>query len=137
MVIGAVIVAVFIMGAAYFFLSSETAKTEIPSFVTGDMRAMYEWAKSPNGSALLQQIPCYCGCVYEGHKNAYNCFWRDDGNFDKHGTTCSVCQDIAKQARLMYGQGNDTCTIRKTIDAFYAPNKELATPTPLPAGCVE
>ena len=60
---------------------------------------VYEWAKTPEGAGLLEQMPCYCGCKYEGHKHVRHCYWRDDGSFDKHGITCSVCFDIAKKTK--------------------------------------
>ena len=135
-VIGAVIVLVFVAGIAYFFWTSDSGvKGEIPSYVTGEMREVYEYAKTPEGKVLLEQLPCYCGCKYEGHLHSRHCFWRDDGTFDKHGITCSTCLDIAKKAKAMQAQGIGVCDIRSTIDAFYLPNKHLATPTPLPAGC--
>ncbi len=133
--IGAVVIAIFVGAIAYFFVSSETAKGEIPSYVTGEMRMVYEWAKTPEGAALLEQIPCYCGCKYEGHMHSRHCFWRDDGSFDKHGITCSVCFDIAKKAKAMHEQGKDVCEIVKTIDDFYKPNANLRTPTPIPQSC--
>lgn len=130
------IVIIFVGVVGYFFLSSEALKPgEIPSYVTGEVRAMYEWAKTPEGAALLEQVACYCGCKYEGHKHTRHCFWRDDGTFDKHGITCSVCLDIAKKTKQMHEQGTDICTIRKTIDQFYEPNKHLGTDTPMPEGC--
>lgn len=131
------LIAVFVGSIAYFFVSSETLKPgEIPSYVTGEMRAMYEWAATPEGKVLLEQMPCYCGCKYEGHLHTRHCFWRDDGTFDKHGMTCSVCFDIAKKTKQMHEQGIDICTIRKDVDSFYEPNKHLGTNTPMPAGCV-
>lgn len=131
------IVIIFVGIIAYFFISTGTLKAgEIPSYVTGEMRAMYEWSKTPEGAALLEQLPCYCGCKYEGHLHTRHCFWRDDGTFDKHGITCSVCFDIAKKTKQMHEQGIDICTIRNEVDAFYAPNKHLGTETPMPAGCV-
>ena len=136
-IIALLIVAAFAGIIAYFFISSETSKPgEIPSYVTGEMRAMYEYANTPQGAALLKQMPCYCGCKYEGHKHTAHCFWRDDGTFDKHGMTCSVCFDIAKKAKAMSEQGKDVCTIRKEIDKLYEPNKHLGTDTPMPPGCV-
>ena len=130
------VIAVFVGLIAYFFISSETLKPgEIPSYVTGDMRTMYEWAATPEGKALLEQMPCYCGCKYDGHMHTRHCFWRDDGSFDKHGITCSVCFDIAKKTKQMHEQGIDICTIRKDVDKFYEPNKHLGTDTPMPAGC--
>ena len=134
-IIGLVIVLVFFGVIAYFFISSRGTANEIPPYVTGEMRAVYEWAKTPEGGRLLEQVPCYCGCKFEGHKHARHCFWNDNGNFDKHGITCSVCFNIAKKTKEMHEQGIDICTIRKDIDAFYEPNKHLGTETPMPEGC--
>lgn len=120
---------------SYLFVFSTPSKGEIPSYVTGDTRTMYEWAKTPDGIAVLENMPCYCGCVYEGHKHARHCFWRDDGTFDKHGITCSVCLDIAKVSKQMHEDGSNICEIRDAVDNFYAPNKHLMTPTPMPTGC--
>ena len=120
---------------AYFFISSETAKDQIPPYVTGEKREVYEWARTEEGAALLEQMPCYCGCKFEGHKHTRHCFWRDDGTFDKHGITCSVCFDIAIKTKKMHEQGTDICTIRKEVDKFYEPNKHLGTDTPMPEGC--
>ncbi len=136
-IIGLAIIVLFIGAIVYFFWSSETAKTEIPSYVTGEKRAMYEWAKTPEGIALLDQVPCYCGCKYEGHHNAEDCFWRDNGNFDKHGISCSTCLDIAKKTKAMNEEGKNICEIVKAIDEFYKPNANLRTDTPLPEGCTE
>lgn len=133
-IIGLIIIIFFVGIVAYFFITSRST-TEIPSYVTGQMREMYEWAKTQEGNDILEQIPCYCGCKYEGHKHTRHCFWRDDGTFDKHGLTCSVCFDIAKKSKEMLEQGKDICEIRKTIDDFYSPNVHLGTETPMPEGC--
>ena len=82
-IIALVLIIAFIAIIAYFFIGSETTKNEIPAYVTGNTRTIYEWAKTPQGASLLEQIPCYCGCKYEGHLHARHCFWRDDGTFDK------------------------------------------------------
>jgi len=39
---------------------------------------------------LLEQIPCFCGCVAGGHESNYNCYVAEDGGpgvvlqFDSH-----------------------------------------------------
>lgn len=132
---GLVLVIAVVGAIAWFFLSTETVQDKIPDHVTGETRQMYEWAKTPEGAALLEQIPCYCGCKYEGHLHSRHCFWRDDGSFDKHGITCSVCLDIAKKSKELMEQGKDACFIRNEIDQFYLPNVNLKTSTPMPAGC--
>lgn len=132
-----VIVIAIVAVIGYFFFAPNTSDGNIPVYVSGETREIYEWAKTPEGNALLEQVPCYCGCKYDGHKSAKNCFWRDDGSFDKHGVTCSVCMDIAKKTRQMAENGIDICTIRNNIDTFYFPNRHLGTDTPIPEGCTQ
>lgn len=132
---GLAIVIIFALAVGYFFFSTETAKSEIPSHVTGELREIYEFARSPEGKEALEKVPCYCGCKFEGHLHARHCYWRDNGDFDKHGITCSVCFDIAKKVKQGLATGNNICEIRKEIDEFYKPNANLATPTPMPPEC--
>jgi hypothetical protein len=134
-IIALIAVIVFIGGIVYFFSLSEVDKQEIPDYISGHEREIYEWAKTTEGWELLEQIPCYCGCKFEGHLHTRHCFWKDNGDFDKHGITCSVCFDIAEKSKEMFEQGKDVCEIRQTIDAFYLPNKNLATETPYPEEC--
>ncbi|MDO8628666.1 MAG: PCYCGC motif-containing (lipo)protein [Nanoarchaeota archaeon] len=134
-VIGISIIVIIFAVITYFFVSAAGGKNEIPSYVQGEMREIYEYAATPEGKILLEQLPCYCGCKYEGHLHSRHCYWRDDGTFDKHGVTCAVCFDIAQKAKQMQEEGKTICEIRQTIDNFYKPNIALATPTPMPAGC--
>ena len=132
--LGLFVVIIFIGAIAFFFISSASAK-EIPEYITGETRSIYEWARTPEGAALLEQVPCYCGCKYDDHKNARHCFWKDDSSFDNHGTTCSVCFDIAKKTKQMSDEGKNICDIVYEIDKFYASNIHLRTDTPIPEGC--
>ncbi len=133
-IIGICVFAVFLIIILYFTLA-KPAKGEIPDHVTGNARQVYEWAKTPEGKAILEQVPCYCGCAYEGHKHARHCFWDDNGNFDSHATGCSTCMKIGEKAKKMNEEGKTVCEIRKEIDSFFAEHKDLATPTPMPQGC--
>jgi hypothetical protein len=136
-IVGVVIIGIFVIVVGYFFLTtSVNAPGVIPDNVTGELREIYEFAQTFEGDAALEKIPCYCGCKFEGHLHTRHCFWKDDGTFDKHGITCSVCLDIAKKTKLRMEEGVGICDIRDEIDAFYAPNAELGTSTPYPAECV-
>ncbi len=134
-IIGLLVVLSFFSVIAYFFLSTGTAKNEIPPYVTGELREIYDWARTPQGGALLEQVPCYCGCKFEGHKHTRHCYWNDDGGFDKHGITCSTCFDIATKTKKMHENGSDICQIIKEVDEFYKPNANLRTDTPIPERC--
>ena len=63
-------------------------------------RAAYQVAKDI--PEVLEQLPCFCGCMTSfGHKNNLFCFK------DQHGSGCSICQDIALDARKMHDHGLD------------------------------
>ncbi len=108
---------------------------QIPSYVMGEARAIYEWAEGAEASTLLERVPCYCGCKLSGHKHVRDCFWRDDGTFDGHAAACSICLDTAAMTKQMWEQGKDICEIREEIDVYYAANVRFGTDTPMPEGC--
>ena len=132
------IIVILIVGAvAYYLILQKTlAPGEIPAYVTGEMREVYGWAKTAEGKVLLEQVPCYCGCSYEGHKHARHCFWRDDGVFDNHAISCSTCFNTGKKVMEMHEEGKNICEIRKEIDDFYKDVKNLVTETPMPESCI-
>ena len=134
-VISLIIVIIFIGTISFFLFRPKLKPYEIPSHVTGDTREIYEWAKTERGIEVLEQIPCYCGCKYEGHLHTRHCFWEDDGTFDDHGQTCGVCQHIGKTSMEMDNEGKDICEIRNFIDDFYVENILMSTDTPMPEGC--
>jgi len=76
-------------------------------------RAAYQVAKDI--PEVLEQLPCFCGCMTSfGHKNNLFCFK------DQHGSGCSICQDIALDARKMHDQGLSITQIQDNIKAKYA-----------------
>jgi uncharacterized protein with PCYCGC motif len=76
-------------------------------------RAAYQVAKDiPD---VLEQLPCFCGCMTNfGHKNNLFCFK------DQHGSGCTLCQDIALDARRLHDEGKTIAQIQDTIKAKYA-----------------
>lgn len=76
-------------------------------------RAAYQTAKDI--PEVLEQLPCFCGCMSSyGHKNNLFCFK------DQHGSGCSLCQDIALDARKMHDQGMSIAQIQENIKAKYS-----------------
>ena len=110
-------------------------KDPIPANVTGDLRVAYAFAMTEEGNDLLEQMPCYCGCKYVGHMHTRDCFWTDEGDWDKHGVRCMICVEIAMNTKLMHEDGKDVCEIREKIDSHYERVAEHATETPMPEGC--
>ncbi|HXH23750.1 MAG TPA: PCYCGC motif-containing (lipo)protein [Vicinamibacterales bacterium] len=95
------------------------------------------YAYAAHSADVLQHIPCYCGCVREGHRSAVNCFlngFRPDGtpNWTDHSFNCEMCLHIAREVMLMSSQGLSVQRIREQIDERY---RALGQPTntPLPS----
>lgn len=86
---------------------------------------------------ILRFMPCFCGCVREGHRDNYDCFVREQivpGTYllDPHGLSCGVCVGVALDSKALLAQGLSRPAIRAAIDAKWAAAGP-PTPTPLPA----
>jgi hypothetical protein len=126
------IVAVAIMaGIAWVSLrgtnDAQTAESADPSLAADVLspslfddpmtKAAYQTAKDI--PEVLQQLPCFCGCMSSfGHKNNLFCFK------DQHGSGCTLCQQIALDARKMHDQGMPIAQIQETIKSRYSHYQE-------------
>lgn len=100
-----------------------------------DLRGPYSYAA--RNQEVLEHVPCYCGCVREGHRSNLNCFvngFRPNGTpiWTDHSFSCEMCVHIAREAMLMSSQGISVQRIREEIDRRY---RVLGDPTntPLPS----
>jgi hypothetical protein len=103
------------------------------------IKTVYEFAAYH--PEVLNYVPCYCGCESVGHKSNQSCFVKSrdaQGRvtaFDSHGTGCTVCIDVARDAMQMYNAGASVKEIRAAIEMKWAPRFPSHTPTPpVPAG---
>jgi len=66
--------------------------------------------------ALLERLPCYCGCfTQQGHQNLLDCF------ADLHAAHCEMCQSIAIRAAALALRGYDAEDVKAIIDREFAP----------------
>ena len=91
----------------------------------------YQFAQM--NQAVLENIPCYCGCGSMGHISNYSCFiagTEPDGTilYDEHALECGICVDIAHDSMRLVADGKDIDTIFTEIDQTYA---RFGPPTPL------
>jgi hypothetical protein len=87
---------------------------------------------------LLRTIPCYCGCVRDGHQSVLQCFltgssvdnspiWTD------HSFDCEMCVHIVREVFLMTSQRLPPTVIRGIIESKYrAVGNPTRTPLPAP-----
>jgi hypothetical protein len=80
--------------------------------------ARYRFAEA--NRALMERIPCYCGCASLGHRSLYDCFLTPQGAYEAHGAGCGVCQAEAVDVERLFGEGKSVTAIRAAIDATYA-----------------
>ena len=98
--------------AQHEVLPKPNVTTLDPMLFSGRARTAYEAAREV--PEVLVQLPCFCGCMSGfGHRNNLDCF------HDEHGVECSMCQDIAIDARDLYKSGVEVSRIRQTIKEKY------------------
>jgi hypothetical protein len=125
-----VVAVIFVSGVLWYTLRSPAPDTRAalpkpsvttldPAQFSGKVRLAYEAAREV--PEVLAKLPCYCGCVSSGlHRNNLDCF------HDLHGVDCTMCQDIAIDARGMYKSGFDIDRIRERIKEKYNRTAALA-----------
>jgi hypothetical protein len=73
---------------------------------------------------LLRDIPCYCGCVYMGHKNNLDCYVKElqatNVTFDEHASACGICVEITLDVMKLWSKGQDMDAIYAYIVATYS-----------------
>jgi hypothetical protein len=87
---------------------------------------------------ILSYVPCFCGCERGGHRGNEDCFVaeRDQKGdvtaWEPHGLECTVCIDVATEARQMFTSGASVRDIRAAIETRWAGFNGGHTPTPHP-----
>jgi hypothetical protein len=109
---------------------------ELPSFVADRPALVQEnYALSYEYADVLHYMPCFCGCVNNGHENNYNCFIQKhngkDVTWDEMGLNCDICNSIARESIALYEEGESLYEIRNYIDAKFG-GYGPSTNTPMP-----
>ncbi len=79
---------------------------------------------------VLQWIPCYCGCGGLGHGSNLDCFFKQPGVYEEHGSYCDICVDTANLASQMLREGRSMTEIRAAVDATFGNGQGTDTPLP-------
>jgi hypothetical protein len=98
------------------------------------VRAAYVFAAEH--PEILSYVPCFCGCERGGHRGNEDCFVaaRDEKGdvtqWEPHGLECTVCIDVATEARQMFTSGASVRDIRAAVEKKWAGFNGGHTPTP-------
>ena len=82
-------------------------------------------------SELLEQLPCYCGCVHMGHRHNRDCYIDDKGKWVEHGSLCGGCVGVTLDAKKLFLEGKSAKEIRSFVDDKHGAS-EMADPTLTP-----
>ena len=99
-------------------------------------RAIYSFAGAK--PEILQHIPCFCGCVSQGHQGNHDCYVKrrsaDGGvvEWDNHGLVCPLGPDITRDVMLRHEKGRPLSRIRNDIDREFS-GRGPATAPPNPS----
>jgi hypothetical protein len=99
-------------------------------------RAVYSFAGVK--PEVLEYIPCFCGCVSQGHQSNHDCYVkrRSEGGrvveWDGHGLVCPLGPDITGDVMLWHEKGRPLSRIRNDIDREFS-GRGPATATPNPS----
>jgi hypothetical protein len=100
------------------------------------VRAAYVFAAEH--PEVLSYVPCFCGCERAGHRGNEDCFVSgrdangDVTEWEPHGLDCTVCIDVATEARQMFTSGAGVHDIRAAVEKKWAGFHGGHTPTPQP-----
>ena len=87
---------------------------------------------------ILSYVPCFCGCERGGHRGNEDCFVAardskgDVTDWEPHGLECTVCIDVATEARQMFASGASVRDIRAAVEKRWAGFNGGHTPTAAP-----
>lgn len=75
--------------------------------------------------ALLERIPCHCGCGAMGHRSNAACYLapdRGDGTiaFDTHALGCTICVDITRDVMRLQREGRTLADMQAYVAETYA-----------------
>ncbi|MDP3917182.1 MAG: PCYCGC motif-containing (lipo)protein [Nanoarchaeota archaeon] len=93
------------------------------------VREAFLFAKEQPG--LLEQMPCFCGCVHMGHRHNRDCYIDDDGKWVEHGSLCGGCVGVTLDVKKLFLEGKSIKEIRSFIDNKHG-TEEMADPTLTP-----
>lgn len=84
-----------------------------PELFEGRAAAAYRTARERQ--AVLERLPCYCGCYGEsGHQNLLDCFR------DRHAHNCEVCLRSTERAAQLDSAGYTPADIKAVLDAEFS-----------------
>ncbi len=91
---------------------------DFPGYVYNTKKTLLSYRIAITIPAVLQAVPCTCGCNMIGHTSNADCFFSNHG-FSPHAAHCDICQDISIDTFKLYNQGYSIAKIQNIIRKKY------------------
>ena len=124
--ISAGIIAVLVLAAYLTFARPPTPDNSgLPAYALIGSRVKEAYLFAESNPSALDGVNCHCGCmrtVHEGriHKRGLiDCFKKEDGSFDQHGSQCVMCVNDALNVKSLIAANKTKDQIKSIIDNQY------------------
>lgn len=95
-----------------------------PDYVRADAQTEEAYAYALQHPAIVQWMPCYCGCAAMGHGSNLDCYYKhgqpgDRADFEEHASFCDICVQITLKTKHLVAEGKSLHEIRQVIDQTF------------------
>lgn len=123
-----------ILALATFFIfwagKSNNTGTQIgnyslPAFASINSGVEEAYIFATENPDALKGINCHCGCMFMQHegrlhsRGLLDCFRKNDGRYDVHGSQCQMCVNDALQVKRLVAADMPKEFIKNAIDSKY------------------
>lgn len=92
-------------------LNKDTSDKTLPTYAKSSPTIEEAYTFALSNPEVLNGIDCYCSCMQHPHdgrlhsRGLLDCFMREDGSFEKHGSECNMCIDDALDTKKWDEEG--------------------------------
>lgn len=100
--------------------------TGLPKYALASRNITEAYLYARDNPDKLGGINCWCSCMQMAHngrlhkRGLLDCFIKEDGSYETHGSTCAMCVNDTLQVKSLYAQSKTKDQIREIIDAKHA-----------------
>ncbi|MDD5024774.1 MAG: PCYCGC motif-containing (lipo)protein [Methanoregula sp.] len=133
----AIIVALIAVTAIIFLPRGAGAAPDssgLPDYALASDRIKEAYLYARDNPERLDGINCWCSCMQMAHngrihsRGLLDCFRKENGEYDPHGASCTMCFEDALQVKSLYTEGKTKEEIKAVIDAKHADIRQAIPP---------
>lgn len=122
-IIGVIIVA--LLYGLFSVFSKNISDETLPIYARQNPMIEESYMLALSNPEVLNAVKCYCGCMQRLHsgrlhiRGLLDCFIKEDGSFEKHGSECNMCINDALNTKKWNKEGLSKEEINERIEMKY------------------